>query len=132
MQNLSHNLCGLCAIWEAEVRSIPCIDEDPQSWGPSDAEIWSTRIADDGIATEQDWTIDSNEEIGSEDSDSDRCLSEENDDDLLEAIEEAALADAHYPDDDDMDILGNHISVGSFVSPQKRHYREDSIEYMNV
>lgn len=130
LESLSHNLCSLCAIWEPAVRSIPCMDEDPQSWGPSDPEIWSMQIANDGIATGQDWTIDSSEEIASEDSDTDRCASEENDDDLLEAIEATELADAHYEDnaDDDMIILGENISVNFSMSPQKRHYREDSIE----
>ena len=127
LEKLSQDLCSLCAVWEAEVQAIPCIDVDPNSWGPSDAEILSARIPDNGIAMGQgDWTANSSDE----DSDFDRCPSEEEDDDLLEAIEAATLANVQHEDsgdDSDLDILGDNLSMGFSSSPRKRHYREESV-----
>jgi hypothetical protein len=130
LENLSQNLCSLCAVWEAEVQAIPCMDANPNSWGPSDAEILSARIPDNGIAMRQgDWTANSSDD----DSDYDRCPSEEGDDDLLEALEAATLADVQHEDsgeDDDSDILGENLSTRFLSQPQKRHYREDSVELL--
>jgi hypothetical protein len=83
-------LCNLCAVWQANVRSIDCAYPMPESWGPSEAELTHAVIA----SVTARW-VHVNEDVfvaGEEDSEEEADGVE---DELLDVIESVALSDAY-------------------------------------
>jgi hypothetical protein len=132
-------LLRLCAGYQPSLRSIPCALQT--SWGPSQKDLadtlsaeyhsgWDTAhsVADATVVEEDEVDRSENEEWGE--------IENEDDDDLLEAVEALALANAYQDGEDKIYEVWRGRSQytdqsvykrSNSVSPRKRSRREDDI-----
>ncbi|KAL6302529.1 hypothetical protein BKA93DRAFT_827420 [Sparassis latifolia] len=102
------SLCRLCVTWQARVRMIPCKRDMTETWGPSEAQLTAAAAYEitgswddegDGIRS-----VNAARDANDEDEVSfDEATDPEDDGELLDAAEGAALTDAYHPSAVDFD-----------------------------
>lgn len=91
LQLKAQYLCRLCANWKTKIANIECLQEMPESWGPSQGEI------DNAInltGDNHEYNSDSENEENEKDNDE---VEYEMEEELVEAIEQFAFTDAYQP-----------------------------------
>ncbi|KAG2106897.1 hypothetical protein BD769DRAFT_1630671 [Suillus cothurnatus] len=119
----TEELLCICVIWRNKVREIPCACP-VESWGPTNEDL--LRAARDQVQSSFFQDDDDNESVGVVDEcdkDGDPAYSEVGDDELMDAIEEVALADEYrYQDEDLIDDVEDSFMPSSPTksTPKKR------------
>ncbi|KAG2046072.1 hypothetical protein BDR06DRAFT_899839 [Suillus hirtellus] len=96
-------LLHICVVWKKKVQDIPCA-WPVKSWGPQNEDI--LRAAQDQVQLSFFQYEDDDKSVGEQeesDEDSDLAYYEVRDDELMDAIEEVALADEYRYQDEDID-----------------------------
>ncbi|RDB23171.1 hypothetical protein Hypma_009676 [Hypsizygus marmoreus] len=88
LQQRKSYLCRLCAVWEQKTRILPSRYVMPASWGPTEVELMEALQLDQSAS----WDDETEDDIIESDADSEL---DGDDEELLEAIELSALADAY-------------------------------------
>jgi hypothetical protein len=119
----TEELLCICVIWRNKVREIPCACP-VESWGPTNEDL--LRAARDQVQSSFFQDDDDDESVGVVDEcdkDGDPAYSEVGDDELMDAIEEVALADEYrYQDEDLIDDVEDSFMPSSPTksTPKKR------------
>ncbi|KAG2101584.1 uncharacterized protein F5147DRAFT_746952 [Suillus discolor] len=102
----AEELLSICVVWKNKVQEIPCT-WPVESWGPTNEDL--LRAARDQVQSSFFQDDDDDESVGvvdESDEDGDLAYSEVRDDELMDAIEEVALADEYrYQDEDFIDDI---------------------------
>jgi hypothetical protein len=125
-------LCRMCVTWQRNVRGIPCEWRMPNSWGPSEERLRDAAryevIAslEDGDDLQEWGRRHGNLHNDSEDSMDDESGRDDDGEELVEAVEAAALLDAYREGEgnDGIWVSDDGASVVSrTASPRKRARR---------
>ncbi|RDB20395.1 hypothetical protein Hypma_012501 [Hypsizygus marmoreus] len=81
-------LCHLCAVWEQKTKTLPSRYDMPATWGPTEVELMEALQLDQSAS----WDNETEDDAAESDADSEL---DGDDEELLEAIELSALADAY-------------------------------------
>lgn len=119
-------LLNICVVWKKKVQSIPCAWLVNESWGPSDKALLQATYnqAQSSLKDEND---DKSMELD-EDGEGDLESGEIGDEELMDAVEEIALADEYrYCQDnefmDDLDDIDDDHMPSSPIKSSHRHTR---------
>jgi hypothetical protein len=121
----ARHLADLCVEWQSKTRPIPCLWPMPESWGPSSVELQAAGHVRHHRQTEEQHDSDEEEEVD----ETDDTSSAEGGDDLLDAVEEFAVADQYRWEgqsreemeiEDERTLELGHPSSPVRASPRKR------------
>ncbi|KAG2741777.1 hypothetical protein P692DRAFT_20879912 [Suillus brevipes Sb2] len=120
----AEELLCICVIWRNKVREIPCA-WPVESWGPTNEDL--LRAARDQVQSSFFQDDDDDESVGVVDEcdeDGDPAYSEVGDDELMDAIEEVALADEYrYQDEDLIDDVEDSFMPSSPTKSTPKKWR---------
>ncbi|KAG1900860.1 uncharacterized protein F5891DRAFT_1188357 [Suillus fuscotomentosus] len=123
----AEELLSICVVWKNKVREIPCA-WPVEHWGPTNKDL--LRATRDQVQSSFFQDDNDDESVGvvdESDEDGDLAYSEVGDDELMDAIEEVALADEYrYQDEDfidDIDIEDSFMPSSPTKSTPKKRRR---------
>ncbi|KAG1797810.1 uncharacterized protein HD556DRAFT_1440770 [Suillus plorans] len=117
LQSRVDELVNICAVWKKKVQYIPCAWPVGESWGPSDEALLQA-VCDQAQSSFHDEDDAKSVEEEEGDYEGDLEYGEIGDEELMDAIEDIALADEYRYDHsnelvDDMDDIDDHYMPSS-------------------